>query len=171
MTLVFILISCQPEVKNTFTVDTNLEILDHRTDATTRELALHDFEIAEASEIFFDTIRVNKCHCNLESDTLNLSIGYRSEVIEIAEFKIFGNKYQSKTLMISDVPEYNGSDKMVIPTYKDRLTLNKSSFEVGDTLIGKFYLQSDTIRYNEWNKPIIFKGKFQCIVKNAERSM
>lgn len=139
--------------------------MPHEKGATTRTLAISDFSIAHGQEIFFDTFALKKCWCNLKKDTLKIVIGYYSESVEMPVFIVSGDKYSSYALFTSDISEFNGKMSMKIPTNSDKLILNKSKVVIGDTLLGQFGLLSDTIKFRGWNRPILFKGRFQCIIE------
>ncbi len=163
--ILLILFSCD-QTRKEYLIDKNLKIAPHRQGATSRSLAIFDFSVAEGTEHFFGSIPLELCRCILNNDTLTVAIGYRSESVQSPVFNITQNTYTSYVLFNSDIDEYNGSYTMKIKTSNDRLTLNKSSFIAGDTLIGQFLLESDTIQFNQWNEPIHFEGRFQCIIKN-----
>ena len=165
---VFLIISCNSNDKK-FSINKNLTVMEHQKGATTYELALHDFSIAKGYEYFYDTIPLKQAYCVLFNDTLEISIGYRSEVVEYPLFKISNGQYSSTSYMVSDVPEYNGDHMMKIPTKEHNLILNRESFSFGDTLLGKFNLLSDTVRFQDWNRPIYFEGKFQCLIQEPAK--
>lgn len=154
--------SCQS--KNEFLVDRNLSLLEQHRGTKKDKMNSWDFSVAEGFAYLFDSTKLERAHCELLGDTLKFSVGYSSEGVNFPEFKIVNGQLHSETIMFSDVPEYYDKHIMKIPTAKHELTLNQSKFAHGDTLIGNFKLLSDTIRFRNWNRPIYFEGKFQCII-------
>jgi len=166
----FLLISCN-ERETRYIVDKHLAIIEHRTGATTKSLAISDFSIAKGYEVYYDTIQLKKCYCNLYEDTLHISIGYPSEVVQSATFLVSNGDYRSFVTFDSDVPAYYGEHSMIVKTDTEMLTLNRSDYVVSDTLLGKFHLKTDTVHmsmFSSIDRPVEFTGTFQCIIQDRK---
>ncbi len=166
--LTSVIIGCAKQDRNHVIIDTSLMEIRDDEGIMTFGRERGNWSFGAGKEYFFDTLNLTDCWCQYYPDTLLVSIGYYSESGEYPEFKVRNEQFVSQTVFFSDFGEFEGEDSMYVPTDSATLTLNKINPLPGDSLIGLFYLKSDTIKYEGWNRTISFKGRFQCIVQEKD---